>query len=150
MNIIKPSDIDKMLTIIASDVETDSNSEYDELMHDIKLIIHEFIDKYDAICKNAVYELIDDITTRDGIEEAGHDLNPDEVNRRLVDLIKTFYDIYTNENGTPRGIPDIFKYALAYGMFELIQNREEYDDVFDVPKPSEKADENTETKEDNF
>lgn len=112
--------VNKMLkknTLIASE------NEYDELQQDLKLIIHEFIDKYDKICKDAVKELVDDLMTRDDIESDGHTLDKEKVKENLIDLADTFCNIY-EADGEPRGLVDIFKFAIANTLYAYLTDSE--------------------------
>lgn len=140
-NMAPIDNIKKLLAIMSSKEVVENNSienEYDELLEDIKLIIHEFIDKYDATCKNGVSELINDIMVRCGIESDGHGLETDVVLDKLNELFGTFYDIYVDPDGYPRGEVDIFKYALAT---EMCAQMSKYGDSFpDAVEDDEETD----------
>lgn len=109
----------KDLEIILADAkkEDESDKEIDELVGDIKLIIHEFIDNVDSYSKDKANELILDLSKRLNIETSGHKLDKNKLKEKIKYLVINIFDIYNQKNNgeiIPRGTEDVFKYALTF------------------------------------
>jgi hypothetical protein len=148
-------------TILA---ETSKESkEYEELTGDIKLIIHECIDKVNDESTKKLNELISDIRRRLNIESNGHKLDMSTLREHLNSLINDYLvDIYADENGKPRSTGDFFKFAVSQyvashfedlfkpevdkdgkdeGESEVTENKPEEAKTEEKPTESEKSEE---------
>lgn len=112
-----PSELDNF---IEPEITKEEKDEYEEILQDIRLIIHEVIDKINDNANDTLQEMLHDIYARIDLESDGHNLNKDLFKFMISELADSLVDIYADEDDKPRSSADYFKYATTKAVKDKV------------------------------